>query len=58
MFYRKSLAQVITADEIRHWRDLCMVAYEAVVWERLGKDYYSPTDRRVVYIIAVCSAVF
>ncbi|XP_033130568.1 probable RNA-dependent RNA polymerase 5 isoform X1 [Brassica rapa] len=43
----KSLAQVITADEIRQWRDLSMVAYEAVVWERLGKDSCSPTDRRV-----------
>ncbi|XP_013596635.1 PREDICTED: probable RNA-dependent RNA polymerase 5 isoform X1 [Brassica oleracea var. oleracea] len=43
----KSLAQVITADEIRQWKDLSMVAYEAMVWERLGKDYCSPTDRRV-----------
>ncbi|KAF8055794.1 hypothetical protein N665_1286s0005 [Sinapis alba] len=43
----KSLAQVITADEIRQWKDLSMVAYEEAVWERLGRLYCSQTDRRV-----------
>ncbi|KAL0803063.1 hypothetical protein Bca101_058239 [Brassica carinata] len=37
----------ITAEEIRGWKDLPMVAYEAAVWDRLGKDYCSPTDRRL-----------
>ncbi|KAG2323566.1 hypothetical protein Bca52824_016779 [Brassica carinata] len=39
----------ITAEEIRGWKDLSMVAYEAAVWERLGKDYCSPTERRLVF---------
>ncbi|XP_018450904.1 probable RNA-dependent RNA polymerase 5 isoform X2 [Raphanus sativus] len=43
----KSLAQVITADEIRQWKDLPMVAYEVAVWDRLGRRYCSQTDRRV-----------
>ncbi|KAJ0254182.1 RNA-dependent RNA polymerase 4 [Hirschfeldia incana] len=43
----KSLAQVITADEIRQWKDLPMVAYEVAVWDRLGRLYCSQTDRRV-----------
>ncbi|KAL0702921.1 hypothetical protein Bca4012_059043 [Brassica carinata] len=42
-----SLAQVITADEIRQWKDLPMVAYEVAVWNRLGRLYCSQTDRRV-----------
>ncbi|CAF2153732.1 unnamed protein product [Brassica napus] len=43
------LVQVkITTEEIRGWKDLSMVAFEAAVWERLGKDYCSPTDRRLV----------
>nr|XP_018461385.1 PREDICTED: probable RNA-dependent RNA polymerase 5 [Raphanus sativus] len=44
----KDLGEVeITAEEIRGWKDLSMVAYETAVWERLGKDYCSPTDRRL-----------
>ncbi|CAH8355022.1 unnamed protein product [Eruca vesicaria subsp. sativa] len=43
----KSLAQVITADEIRQWKDLHMVAFEEVVWDRFGRLYCSQTDRRL-----------
>ncbi|KAJ0254181.1 hypothetical protein HA466_0107220 [Hirschfeldia incana] len=43
----KDLVHVgITAEEIRGWRDLTMVAYESAVWERLGKKFCPPTDRR------------
>nr|VDD35013.1 unnamed protein product [Brassica oleracea] len=46
----KDLGQVeITAEEIRGWKDLSMVAFEAAVWDRLGRiivpqqtvDWYS-----------------
>ncbi|KAF8118300.1 hypothetical protein N665_0005s0067 [Sinapis alba] len=44
----KHLGQVeITADEIRQWKDLSMVAYEAAVWDRLGRRSCPSTDRRV-----------
>ncbi|KAF3485386.1 hypothetical protein F2Q69_00052085 [Brassica cretica] len=44
----KDLSQVkITADEIRGWKDLSMVAYEAAVWDSLGHKFCSPTDRRL-----------
>ncbi|KAG2267052.1 hypothetical protein Bca52824_074131 [Brassica carinata] len=34
----KDLGQVeITAEEIRGWKDLSMVAFEAAVWDRLGR---------------------
>lgn len=47
------LVQVkITTEEIRGWKDLSMVAFEAAVWERLGKDYCSPTDRRLIGTLA------
>ncbi|VVA99744.1 unnamed protein product [Arabis nemorensis] len=46
-FSRKSLVGVITADEIRQWKNLHMVAYETTVWDRLGRLYCSQTDRRV-----------
>ncbi|CAN7047538.1 unnamed protein product [Brassica rapa subsp. trilocularis] len=45
---RKDLGQVvITAEEIRGWKDLSMVAYEAAVWDSLGNKFCSPTDRRL-----------
>ncbi|WZZ08863.1 hypothetical protein YC2023_094784 [Brassica napus] len=37
----------ITAEDIQGWKDLSIVAFEAAVWEHLGKDYCSPTDRRL-----------
>ncbi|KAG5414473.1 hypothetical protein IGI04_002040, partial [Brassica rapa subsp. trilocularis] len=37
----------ITAEEIQGWKDLSIVAFEVAVWEHLGKDYCSPTDRRL-----------
>ncbi|KAF8055796.1 hypothetical protein N665_1286s0006 [Sinapis alba] len=44
----KDLGQVnITSEEIRGWKDLSMVSYEAAVWELLGKKFCSPTDRRL-----------
>ncbi|KAG2259406.1 hypothetical protein Bca52824_078700 [Brassica carinata] len=43
----KNLGQVnITAEEIRQWKDLSMVAYEAAVWDRLGRHSCPSTDRR------------
>ena len=49
IYYRKNLGQVIiTAEEIRQWKDLSMVAYEAAVWDRLGRHSCPSTDRRVV----------
>ncbi|CAA7013937.1 unnamed protein product [Microthlaspi erraticum] len=42
----RSLAEVITADEIREWKDLPMAAYEAAVWDRLGQKFCSQTDRK------------
>ncbi|CDY35910.1 BnaA07g00770D [Brassica napus] len=45
---RKDLSQVeITAEEIRGWKDLSMVAFEAAVWDSLGNKFCSPTDRRL-----------
>nr|XP_018461405.1 PREDICTED: probable RNA-dependent RNA polymerase 5 isoform X1 [Raphanus sativus] len=43
----QSLSQVITADEIRQWKNLPMVEYEVAVWNRLGWRYCSSKDRRV-----------
>ncbi|XP_018437239.1 probable RNA-dependent RNA polymerase 3 isoform X2 [Raphanus sativus] len=44
----KHLGQVnINADEIRQWKDLSMVSYEAAVWDRLGRHSCPSTDRRV-----------
>ncbi|VVA99759.1 unnamed protein product [Arabis nemorensis] len=40
------LSSVTTVDEIRQLKDLPMVAYEAAVWERFGRRYCSPTERR------------
>lgn len=49
MLNRKHLGQVnINADEIRQWKDLSMVSYEAAVWDRLGRHSCPSTDRRVV----------
>lgn len=49
MLNMKNLGQVkITAEEIQGWKDLSIVAFEVAVWEHLGKDYCSPTDRRLV----------
>ncbi|VVA99746.1 unnamed protein product [Arabis nemorensis] len=42
----KSLVGVITADEIRQWKDLPMAAYETVVWFRLGEQFCSLKERR------------
>ncbi|KAG7641367.1 RNA-dependent RNA polymerase eukaryotic-type [Arabidopsis suecica] len=42
------LGQVITADEIRLWKDLPMVEYEAAVWDRLGRHYCPQKDRRML----------
>ena len=51
MLNRKDLGQVvITAEEIRGWKDLSMVAYEAAVWDSLGNKFCSPTDRRLVFL--------
>ncbi|WZZ02601.1 hypothetical protein YC2023_088522 [Brassica napus] len=48
---RKDLSQVeITAEEIRGWKDLSMVAFEAAVWDSLGNKFCSPTDRRLVFL--------
>jgi len=50
------VGQVITADEIRLWKDLPMVEYEAAVWDRLGRHYCPQKDRRMVlfYSIGFC----
>ena len=51
MLNRKDLSQVeITAEEIRGWKDLSMVAFEAAVWDSLGNKFCSPTDRRLVFL--------
>jgi len=42
------VGQVITADEIRLWKDLPMVEYEAAVWDRLGRHYCPQKDRRML----------
>ncbi|KAJ0239140.1 RNA-dependent RNA polymerase 4 [Hirschfeldia incana] len=43
----KHLGQVeITADEIRQWEYLPMVAYEAAVWDRFGRHSCPSADRR------------
>lgn len=51
MFCRQSLSQVITADEIRQWKNLPMVEYEVAVWNRLGWRYCSSKDGRVVCLL-------
>ncbi|CAH8262793.1 unnamed protein product [Arabidopsis lyrata] len=38
--------EVISGDEIRKWKDLPMVEYEAEVWNRLGQRYCPPKERR------------
>ncbi|XP_024015999.1 probable RNA-dependent RNA polymerase 5 isoform X2 [Eutrema salsugineum] len=46
-FPGQSLAEVLSADEIRQWKDLPMVAYEAAVWDRLSRLELSQTVERV-----------
>ncbi|XP_010416585.1 PREDICTED: probable RNA-dependent RNA polymerase 5 isoform X1 [Camelina sativa] len=40
--------EVLTADEIRQWKDLPMVAYEAAVWDSLGRRFCPQTGRSVL----------
>ncbi|EOA29804.1 hypothetical protein CARUB_v10012898mg [Capsella rubella] len=42
------LGEVVTAEEIRRWKDLPMVAYEAAVWDSLGRKFCPQTDERVL----------
>ena len=51
LLYRKSLEEVITADEIRGMRDLKMARFESEVWEKLGRKNISQEDRRMVCVI-------
>uniref|UniRef100_A0A1J3DWC0 RNA-dependent RNA polymerase n=4 Tax=Noccaea caerulescens TaxID=107243 RepID=A0A1J3DWC0_NOCCA len=43
----KSPAEVISADEIRQYKDLPMAAYETAVWLRLGQKHCSQKERRL-----------
>ncbi|XP_023641475.1 probable RNA-dependent RNA polymerase 3 isoform X1 [Capsella rubella] len=38
--------EVISGDDIRQWKDLPMVSYEAEVWFQLGERYCSKKERR------------
>lgn len=47
------MGEVVTAEEIRQWKDLPMVAYEAAVWDSLGRKFCPQTDERVVCCFVV-----